>query len=409
MKKILGVLLFVFLSVVGINNVNAVLVDDTFQFGTFEIAWHDYDDKLGYRPDEITLNFADLINVQHEYKVTFKKDDVKVTRVDDETTIWSVTRAGIYMDREEGAQIYYTENANSSLTHYAYPNGGNDYMTKENKKITVDFYILPFRTITYTEHWDDDGARDSERLTELEMRNSDINRYYRLSCARDKETYIDDNTCSKEIYIEDAYQLDENGNPDLSNPYKFDYEIISKFFNYDYDIKVDQEGNIDVYVTHDPYKIADSKVTINWNDSSNRNNKRPDKLVLDLYNHDKKEQSITVTKDDDWSKIITNLYKNYLHGKASDYSLKISNTDDYEFTITGDNVDGFVVDAKYIGEEVTIDNDEDIKDDNIKEENIKDEESNPKTNDNIIDYILLLVVSILISGCCIYKIRLTKN
>ncbi len=395
MRKLFGVLLFTFLSVVGINNVSAApIMDDLYNFGTFEIAWHDYDDRLGYRPDEITLNFGDLINVKHEYEVTFKKDDVKVTRVDDETTIWSVTIPGIYMDRVDGAQIYYTENANSSLPHYAYPNGGNDYMTKENKKITVDFYILPFRTITYTEHWDDDGARDSERLTELEMKNSDIKRYYRLSCARDKETYIDENTCSKEIYIEDAYPLDENGNPDLSNPYKFDYEIISKFFNYNYEVKVDKEGNIDVYVTHDPYKIADSKVTINWNDHNNRNNKRPDTLVLDLYNHDKKEQSITVTKDDDWSKVITNLYKNYLHGKASDYSLKISNTDDYEFTITGNVTDGFVIDAKYIGEEimkVPDVNDKTFVQDNFSVKNT----DNPKTSDNIIYFIIMLIVSTL--------------
>lgn len=91
--------------------------------------------------------------------------------------------------------------------------------------------------------------------------------------------------------------------------------------------------------------------------------------------------------------------------KKSEYSLNIENTDDYEFTVTGNNTDGFKVNAKYIGEEVTIDNSEDIKEDNVKNENIKDEEVNPKTNDSIVLYVVILALMIIVVITSVYFLK----
>lgn len=91
--------------------------------------------------------------------------------------------------------------------------------------------------------------------------------------------------------------------------------------------------------------------------------------------------------------------------KKSEYSLNIENTDDYEFAVTGNNTDGFKVNAKYIGEEVTIDNSEDIKEDNVKNENIKDEEVNPKTNDSIVLYVVILALMIIVVITSVYFLK----
>ena len=172
----------------------------------------------------------------------------------------------------------------------------------------------------------------------------------------------------------------------------------------DYKIEVDDDGNIDVYIKHEPFKIDDSKVEVIWDDEDNKNGKRPDEIILDLYNHDTKEQEIKVN-DDTWESTITNLYKNYQAPVTSEYSLSIDNTNDYEFTVTGNNEDGFKVTAKYIGEEVSANEEENIKDDNNIEENVKDEEVNPKTNDNIVMYVAILVLMVIIVITSVYFLK----
>ena len=391
MKKILSLLLLVGTFFCLTTNVSAApLIDDTFVPVTFEIAWHDYDNKLGYRPDEITLQFMDNVNLKEEYNYTFKKDEVDVRRVDDETTIWSIERI-VYMDHEDGAQIYYTENAR--FPHYSYPLGTKDYITRENRTLTVDFYILPFKTITYTEHWDDGNARDFYRDTDIAL-DGDDGKYIRVSCADEEDTYIDANTCQKEVYIEDAYHKDEFGNPLLDKPVQFVYKSLYANPDYDYKIVVDEEGNIDVYITHEPYRIDDSKVTINWDDENDKAKKRPDKLEFGLYNFDTQEQTITVTKEDDWEEVITNLYKNKKEKTPSQYSLRLKNTEDYEFTITGDNKEGFVVDAKYIGDLV-----------DTPQEQQKVEVNNPNTSDSIIIMTTLFIISLTGLGLTAYKFK----
>lgn len=187
----------------------------------------------------------------------------------------------------------------------------------------------------------------------------------------------------------------------MDSPIQFEYEMIDYFINYDYDIQVDEDGNIDVYITHEPYRIDDSKVTINWDDANNKNNKRPDELTFELYNVDAKEQTITVSGSDNWTKEITNLYKNYAFGNPSEYSLKVSNTKDYEFNVTGNNTDGFVVNAKYIGKDINTSNTSFEDKDTINNQEI----TNPNTGDSITLVITLLVLSFLGTVFSFYKLK----
>ena len=406
MKKFLLLIFFLFISLISVNEVKAGVLEDPYStFATFQIAWHDDGDKLGFRPDEVTLKYEDLVNIKHSYEITFTKENVEVIKVNDEITIWS-RRVPVYKDPQDGMRIRYTENFRSN--RYSYPLGSSDVMTLEDKTLTTDFYILPYKIITYTEHWDDGGARDYERYSELEMTaNEKKGKFYHLNCM--KGEYIDSNTCQQEFYIDDAYQYDENGNPMLDKPYTFNYKMSSVINDFDYDIKVDDEGNVDVYISHEPYKIEDSKVTVNWNGNS------LDSINLKLYNHDVLEQTIKITKEDDWSKVITNLYKNYKHGKASNYILKMDNIDNYEYEITGNIKDGFNVNITYIEKETNNDennnedNNENYNENNNKngsnEKHIIKDTNNPKTNDNIICFILIFIISLIGILISKYKIR----
>lgn len=47
-----------------------------------------------------------------------------------------------------------------------------------------------------------------------------------LTCSEKENTYIDDNTCSLEVYIPYPYPFDETGAPTWNNPTQFSYNII---------------------------------------------------------------------------------------------------------------------------------------------------------------------------------------
>ena len=61
--------------------------------------------------------------------------------------------------------------------------------------------------------------------------------------------------------------------------------------------------------------------------------------------------------------------------------------------MTGDTTDGFVINAKYIGEDIATNEPE-----NTNQENsdlINENVSNPKTSDNIMIYIILFILSVI--------------
>ena len=355
--------------------------------GIINVRWIDYENKTGERPDEIEVELYDFGNDEYVTK-TLKEKDAQIT-VNQGMTVWTFEVKLPNLNDN----TFYNLGTPPIISGYTYDRMASGGVINTNGgSINLVFTKHFSKYVTYTEHWDDGGARDVDRVFAMwmipinnDMLGEDDGFPMSLGCGRNKDAYIDDNTCQTSIYIPYAYPFDENNMPIWDDPTKFEYRMYDMITDYDYDYKVDEKGNIDVYIKHVPYMIDDSLVEVIWDDNDNKNGKRPNEISLDLYNHDEKEQSITVS-DDNWKKEITNLYKNYLHGKASDYSLKINNTNDYEFVIKGNNVDGFKVYAKYIGQEI---------DTNLEGSEIKDEQINPKTNDNIVLYIVLLIVAIL--------------
>ena len=392
--------LFIFISLP--KCVNAVLiVPESMIKGKVIVRWVDYDDKMEERPDNLEVEFYDFGNDKYITKTLYEKD--AQVQSDPNMTIWTfeVELPAI------NENIFYNLGTPPEIEGYTFDrmsSGGS--INSAGGSINLTFTKHFSKYVTYTEHWDDGGARDSERVfgmwmipTNNDMLGEDDGFPMSLGCGRDQDTYIDDNTCQTKIYIPYVYPFDENNVPIWDEPTTFEYRKYDTLVDYVYDYVVDSEGNIDVYIKHEPYTIDDSKVEIIWNDNNDKNKKRPDEIILYLYNYDTLEQQIKVNSEN-WESTITDLYKNYLKGKASNYSLKVFNTEYYEFLVKGNSTDGFKVEAEYIGEDINIDNPDENNEEIINEElktneelKINEEQKNPKTNDNIVLYIVILILA----------------
>lgn len=355
--------------------------------GEIVVKWRDYGDRNNNRPNKITVS---LLN--HETSKTIRreisKNDVEIVKVDKVTTEWHYKTTIYTQSNNEGFSISGVKGIEYPyrLRNYSGILGQVNDQTGDTLEIVIDSALDKY--VTYTEHWDDDNRRDGYRLCGLSMvpQNNDLEENRFLSCSEKKNTYIDENTCQLEIHIPYPYPILEDG-PDFNNPTKFKYTVYDRLDNYNYQYEVDEDGNIDVYITHEPYKIKDSQVKIIWEDDKN-NSKRPNEITIDIYNHEEKENSIILTKKDNWQKTITDLYKNYRYGKASDYSLKIKDTDEYKFKIDGNVEDGYTIIATSTK--------------NKPSETIK----NPETSDSLLFYITVAIIS---SFGLFYSIKKLKN
>lgn len=91
---------------------------------------------------------------------------------------------------------------------------------------------------------------------------------------------------------------------------------------------------------------------------------------------------MTVSKDNNWKNIVTKLYENFSEGIIkSNYSLKVSNTDNYEYIVTGNTKEGFIITANYIGKE------------NSKT-STNNKIENPATSDMIMIYTIITIIGI---------------
>lgn len=410
MKKILFVCI-VFVSLFILKPADVSALPSYNISGKLVIDWIDYGNKFNTRPESVTYVFLDEYTDDTVTKTFYAKD--AVIKSTPTTTTWTFDVD--FLGEFEFSKFIVWDNDEVGGYRKDYSSGGaiGDGQTQINMHYITDFE----KNITYTEHWDDGGGRDNDRAFGLEMIpiNNDRIEIQRLTCGRDEEKYIDENTCQEVIKILYLYPIGDDGVPIWEEETQFEYKIVERFNDYEYRYEVDENGNIDVYIKHEPRRLDDSSILINWLDNNDRNKKRPTELTLDLYNHNTKEQTIKVTNDDDWNKVLTDLYENYdTNIVPSEYSLKATNTDDYEFEITGDTTNGFVINAKYIGEDLVINEPEENNQDNsninkVNNDLNNEKTSNPKTSDNIVIYIVLLCLSILGVAGSTYYLKKRKN
>ena len=99
-------------------------------------------------------------------------------------------------------------------------------------------------------------------------------------------------------------------------------------------------------------------VTKTWDDSNNRDGKRPSKIEVELYADGTKIKTLTLDVDHNWEGAFTDLpkysEKNLQQLKAIKYEVKETSVTDYETKVTGNASDGFTVTNKHMIEKINI-------------------------------------------------------
>lgn len=109
-----------------------------------------------------------------------------------------------------------------------------------------------------------------------------------------------------------------------------------------------------------------------WDDKGNVARIRPDKVTIHLYADDEIVDTVEISAENDWKHTFKNLPK-YNKGKLIQYTVDEVELDEYFYIIEGDMDEGFYV--------INI--------------NYGRGGDNPPTGDNIIEYVLMLVVSLI--------------
>lgn len=142
--------------------------------------------------------------------------------------------------------------------------------------------------------------------------------------------------------------------------------------------------------THDLIKTPVT-ITKEWDDEDDEDEIRPDSVTVYIYknNGSEKVQDVEVKESDGWT---TTVYlQAYINGEAIDYTVIEGEVEYYESTVTGSVKEGFVV--KNYHEVGGKGDGEDPEEPTPIEPVNEDISDNPKTGDNIIMNIMILLIS----------------
>ena len=208
-------------------------------------------------------------------------------------------------------------------------NGSETDKVYSNKStVTLNILEIEKTTISGTKTWVDDNNRDGLRPNKITVY------LYANGKEFDKKIVSEETNWSYEF--KDLYTEENNK--------KIVYEVREE--NVDgYKSEVLENGNI--INTHDVEKTSVSG-TKTWEDDNNRDGKRPDNIIVNLYANGSKIDSKRVSIDNNWKYTFDDLYKNE-NGKVIEYSV-------IEETIKGYNTsyDGFNITNTHESEKINI-------------------------------------------------------
>ena len=381
---------------ISVNTVKAVLIDEGKKYvGTVTIKWLDYHDMMNMRPDKISLPLYETSYFEKKIYLNLEAKDAKIVYNENtKTTDWvfeynKALDLSIFKPNIDALQVVYKEDPLPSGYDLPYDSGILDdeirYSSSRRefygdltiwfiKNIQKDYYVKAY--------FNDDNGRDDKRYIKFSMKatnttlNGDFGTNYIFKDEKDYDEY----------YFQTLPYLvgDFNATEEL-DPVKYEFEFLDDLVipdDYEYSVYLDENDYIIYTVNH---KARTIKVPINvkWNDNDNKNNKRPDKLVIKALNQDGEvEKEIEITNENDWQEVY-DLYENmkYSYGEEKViYTLDIEDDDNYKYVVNGDN-NGFEITADYIGEEI--------------EEVVEDVDTPPETSDKGLIYISLFVGSMI--------------
>ncbi|MDD6436368.1 MAG: Cna B-type domain-containing protein [Clostridiales bacterium] len=282
-------------------------------------VWKDNSDQDRIRPEDVTIQlYADG-----------KKVDGK-TLVLSEGNNWNGSFTDL-PENKDGSKIAYTV-GEVSVNGYESEVTGNAtdgfVITNTHEPETID--------ISGSKTWDDNGDNDSmrpESITIKLMKGSDPNPVETI-----------------EVTEEDDWSWTFADVPKYENGNKISYRILETSVD-GYSTTYD---GYNVKNTHTPEKVSVS-VTKSWQDDDDRDNIRPESVVVQLYADDEPVQgkTLVLSEENNWTGSFTELAK-YANKEAVVYSVEEEPVEGYESVVSGNAKDGFVITNSHDPERISV-------------------------------------------------------
>lgn len=271
--------------------------------------WEDGNNRDGKRPASIVVNLlADGISI--------RELEVKP----DEHGKWEYSFKDLNEYTELGEKIKYTVTENKVT----------DYTTEIIGYDIKNTYLPKETSVTVTKKWEDNKNQDGKRPNSIKV-----------------QLYADDEKIGQEVVLkEGSWTYTWNNLPEKKSGKLVKYTVKEVETVKDYVTSYDNADNKNIIITntHKPEKTS-IKVTKVWDDKNNKDNKRPDSIIIKLL-ADGKEidgNTLTLNKENKWTGSFENLDK-FKSGKKIEYTIKEETVGNgYTSTITGNAQDGYIV------------------------------------------------------------------
>ena len=286
---------------------------------SIEKIWDDNNDQDGKRPDEVQIQlYADGEKIRTP--VTLNIDNAN----ENNQNVWEYTFEKLYKYDGDN-EIKYT------VKEVSIPDGYEASYSDNGLTIT-NIHTPEKINKTVTKIWDDNSNQDGKRPNEVQI-----------------QLYADGEEINSPVEI-----TKENVKADNQNEWEYTFTNLPKYedgkeINYTVSEITSIEGYSTSYSddtftitnTHTPEKV-DKQVIKIWNDSNNQDGKRPDSVVIQLYNGDKKvRDEVTLTNanvsenmPNRWNYTFEDLPK-YENGKEINYTVKENKVDNYTVEYNG--------------------------------------------------------------------------
>lgn len=262
-------------------------------------VWEDESNKDNIRPENIDIEI--LRNDKHFKTITLSNQNNWQDKLLDIDKLDENNNEYIYSIKEINIPTGYTSNVNKNGTEFIIT---NRHIPKEKINIMIE------------KVWDDNNNIDNMRPSSIDITLLRNNIYF------DKITLSNSNNW--QYLFENLDKTDEN-----DNVYTYSIEE-NKVEGYETSINKTDTSKYKLFTiinkhrkTPEPEKTSIFIKKI-WDDSNDIDKIRPDSIFVDIYKNDEKIDTITLSKDNNWGYLYSDLLKKDNNGNNYTYTIKES-------------------------------------------------------------------------------------
>ena len=281
-------------------------------------SWDDENNQDGKRPDHITVILHGIVDGQEIKEVRQQKDVYEVN------SKWEYSFENVYK-YAGGKEIEYSIEE-LPVSEYDEPiiHGTAD------EGFSITNHHTP-ETITYIvkKNWDDYNNADEIRPDSI-----NVTLYKTVNGVRTiKQTFT--------INAENDWTYTFTDLPRYEGGKEITYDIVEDVVegyaaSYDTnDDTVDDKIQINTTITNT--QTVDITINKTWDDQDNHDGIRPEYIIVNIFANGDLIDSIRITKDDNWKKVVEGLLK-YQNGVLITYTIEEETVDGYKTTIDGFNI-----------------------------------------------------------------------